>query len=97
MLLFAFSQIDGFSCPRLVKETETLKAELDLEKTKLSTLEEQKCNLEGIITTLKEQHKDYVNSLESENEQSLKYQRESLTKDHEEALSICEFLFCCIH
>lgn len=92
VLYFSFSQLDGFAAPRLLKETETLKEEVNNDKSEIKGLEEQKASLEGIIATLKEQHKDYVNSLEVENEKSLKYQRETLIKEHEETLGVCESL-----
>ncbi|XP_053398863.1 CAP-Gly domain-containing linker protein 1-like isoform X3 [Mercenaria mercenaria] len=80
--------LDGFSAPRLVKETENLKEEINNEKTQITGLQEQKSNLEGIIAQLKEQHKDYVNSLEAENEKSLKYQRETLISEHQDMIGV---------
>ncbi|XP_060606772.1 CAP-Gly domain-containing linker protein 1-like isoform X2 [Ruditapes philippinarum] len=80
--------LDGFSAPQLVKETESLKEEINNEKTQITGLQEQKSNLEEIIANLKEQHKDYVNSLEAESEKSLKYQRDTLISEHQDMMRV---------
>ena len=88
-----FPQLDGFSAPQLVKETESLKDEINNQNTQITGLQEQKSNLEEIIANLKEQHKEYVNNLEAESEKSLKYQRDTLISEHQDMMRVCESNF----
>lgn len=83
-------QLDGFSCPTLVKESQRFKEEVLRDKATIAILEAQKTSLEEIVGQLKQQHKEYLTSLEVETGKSLQYQEEILSRKHKEALSIRE-------
>ncbi|KAL4230864.1 Microtubule-associated tumor suppressor candidate 2 [Mactra antiquata] len=82
------NDLDGFSCPTFVRKTEKYLEEICEYKTQILSLESQKISLEEIVGQLKQQHKEYLNSLEIETGKSLQYQEETLSRRHKEALSI---------
>lgn len=84
-------QLDGFSCPRLQKEIESLQQQLDNERTAKITLEEQKATLEEVMGNMKEQHKEYIKSFEDEMQKSMEFKKETLMAEHESEKSECKF------
>ena len=52
----------------------------------LASLEKKRSNLEELIKQLKEQHKEYINNLETEQEQSINDQRTTLVSERIEAV-----------
>ena len=52
----------------------------------VASLEKKRSNLEELIKQLKEQHKDYINNLETEQEQSMNEQKTTLTNEKNQAV-----------
>ena len=52
----------------------------------IASLEKKRSNLEELIKQLKEQHKDYIHNLETEQEQSLNEQKTTLTNEKLQAV-----------
>ncbi|XP_052793314.1 CAP-Gly domain-containing linker protein 1-like isoform X2 [Mya arenaria] len=78
--------LDAFSCPSLVKSIENSKKLIEEQKMRITGHEENKASLEGIIANMKEQHKEYITSLESETDKTLQYQREALEEHYQDEL-----------
>jgi len=70
--------MEGFTCPHLKAEIQGLIRKVQQKEEAIAILETTKSNLEGIVSSLKEQHREYINSLETESRRSLEYQKESL-------------------
>ncbi|XP_052283453.1 restin homolog isoform X2 [Dreissena polymorpha] len=80
-------ELKAFSCPRFEREIASLQKAAAGDRASIESLQTTKSNLEGIVTQMKERHKEYIQSLEVEMERSLQYQQETLTAQHEGEIS----------